>query len=279
MNKKKTHKKTKAGDKQTIESVRQQLILPLWPETDRAIPNSIARSALFSVVKRGPRRIMDKEPVAAWSDVTMIYSGERLDQADLDVWLQVAHMAMNRTGQQPADPVLFSAHSFLKSIGRSTGKSQYQWLERSLSRMHRSHVNLEHPDAEYHGYLVPEYSTNRITRQIAVTLNPRLIAIFGDQNVTRVVLETRLSLKNDLAKWLYTYVSSQSSPHRIHLTQLKPLCGMESNLKDFRRALKRDMDVLLRTNVVSKWFIDTDGHLNFERPDSHQGLIPPSDSA
>ncbi|MBF0186616.1 MAG: replication initiator protein A [Magnetococcales bacterium] len=280
MNHKKPSKQFASSEKHPGK-VGRQLTFPLWPDTDRAIPNSIARSALFGVVKRGARRTMNREPIATWSGVTMIYSGERLDQADLDVWLQVVHMAMIHN-LDPSDPIVFSAHSFLKAIGRSTGKSQYQWLERSLTRMHRSHINLEHEDATYYGYLIPEYSIDRSSRQISVTLNPRLANIFGGQSLTRVIIELRLSLKNDLAKWLHAYISSQeapvNAPHKIRLSNLKPLCGMEGDIKDFRRAIKRDMATLKSMGIISSWNINKD-LLEFVRPLSRQTTLGNTTSA
>jgi hypothetical protein len=67
--------------------------LPLWPEPMRGVPNGILRSALFGAVKRGKRRYLEREAVAAVDHIDIIYTGPRLDQADLDVWEGALHLA------------------------------------------------------------------------------------------------------------------------------------------------------------------------------------------
>ncbi len=65
--------------------------LPLWPEPVRAVPNGFLRSALFGVVKKGARRYVEREQIAAVDGVQILYTGQRLDQADLDVYVSVLH--------------------------------------------------------------------------------------------------------------------------------------------------------------------------------------------
>ena len=59
-------------------------------------------------------------------NLKIIFTGWQLDQSDRDVWELALHMAR----QQPlGQDIYFSAHGFLKSLGRSTGKAQHEWLK------------------------------------------------------------------------------------------------------------------------------------------------------
>ncbi|QBY46347.1 hypothetical protein ArsFIN_49580 (plasmid) [Arsenophonus nasoniae] len=57
---------------------------------------------------------------ATFNGYTVKYTGEQLDQADLDVWLE----CISRCKDTPLGHIVrFSSYEFLKGIKRSTGKS------------------------------------------------------------------------------------------------------------------------------------------------------------
>ena len=98
--------------------------LPLWPEAKRGAPNAVLRGALFAAVHKD-RRYMDRELLAAQDGITVRFTGKQLNQADLDVWEQVLHLA--RT-QALGTKCYFTAHGFLKTLGRHTGTTAHEWL-------------------------------------------------------------------------------------------------------------------------------------------------------
>ncbi|RMD64931.1 hypothetical protein D6833_03655, partial [Candidatus Parcubacteria bacterium] len=81
-------KKSKADDEaEQNEAQPRGKVLQLRPCYDpmREIPSDYIRSALFGVVRKGRRRYLEREPIAAWQNVSIEYTGQRLDQYDLDV--------------------------------------------------------------------------------------------------------------------------------------------------------------------------------------------------
>ena len=84
--------------------------LPLWPDAKRGAPNAVLRGALFAAVHKD-RRYMDRELLAAQDGITVRFTGKQLNQADLDVWEQVLHLA--RT-QALGTKCYFTAHGFSK---------------------------------------------------------------------------------------------------------------------------------------------------------------------
>lgn len=67
--------------------------LPDWPESHRALPNEILRSALFNCRNRNlPRMFLKEVEIAVIGDGQVIYRGEELRQDDELVWMHLMHL-------------------------------------------------------------------------------------------------------------------------------------------------------------------------------------------
>jgi len=114
------------------EQRARQLGLPFpdWIERLRAAPNAMLRSALFGVVKPGRRKYVREMSLPMVGDFSSTYTGERLDQADLDVFLQILHYARQ---QKATDVITFPTRRLLREIGRGTSGADYKWLHGRLT--------------------------------------------------------------------------------------------------------------------------------------------------
>ena len=257
---------------QTLEVPATALVIPFshpWAEAVRACPLAMLRSALFGVVRRGRRQHLDDVEIAAWSGISIRYKGDRLDQADLDVWMQAVHLFRQ---QGLGGRLCLSAYEFLKAIERCTGKHDYQWLERSFTRMIACAVKIDTGRYRYAGNLVHEFWYDKENEWYVLSLNPHLAALFAD-GYSLIEWEQRLVLGNkDLAKWLLGYVSTHQAtvlkPHRIGLDKLQRLCGAEMRDKDFKYWTRHYMDQLKDLGAVTAWhFTGADNDiLEFIRP-------------
>ena len=119
--------------------------LPVWPEATRGAPNAVLRGALFPAIQGKNRTgLLRKELIATQDGVTIRYTGWQLDQADLDVWEQALHLA--RT-QALGTKCYFTAHGFLKALGRQTGTTAHEWLGEALARLAGAVVEITAPAA------------------------------------------------------------------------------------------------------------------------------------
>lgn len=92
----------------------------------------MARSALFCVGSRKPRRQMKNEVIASLEEATIRYTGAELRQDDEDVFLQLCHLARGR----PVDDMIeFSAYAMLKSLGWGHSSKAYQRLRDCIDRL------------------------------------------------------------------------------------------------------------------------------------------------
>ena len=149
--------------------------LPLWPEPKRGAPNAVLRGALFAAIHKD-RRYMDRELLAAQDGITVWFTGKQLDQSDLDVWEQTLHLA--RT-QALGTRCYFTAHGFLKALGRQTGKSGHEWLKSVFSRLSATDVQISHKGWTYFGSLIEGGARDEDTGRYVVKINPKLAAFYG----------------------------------------------------------------------------------------------------
>jgi len=242
--------------------------LPSWDDDQRGAPAAVVRSALFGVIKRGERKAVEQQTLASWAGNEVRYTGFRLDQADLDCWLQVLHLA--RTSPLGRE-VRFTAGTFLRNIGRKGDGNTRRWLRRSLGRMQACGVCIRTADGrEYQGPLISDFFVDEESGQYVVRINP-LIADLFDEAYVKVSLEKRLTLPQGLPRHLHCYVQSHRAtpthPHRIGLASLRAITGSETEMKDFRRKVRRAMEELQRAGVVASWRITEGDALEFVRPE------------
>ena len=243
--------------------------LPLWDDDQRAAPAAMLRSALFGVIKRGKRKAVEKELLASWAGSEIRYTGFRLDQADLDCWLEAVHLAR----QYPLGrDVRFTARGFLRAMGRKgSGGKDLQWLDGSLNRMVACAVTIRFANGqEYTGSLISEFFVDRNSGRYVVRINP-LIAPLFDEAFVKLSVATRHRLTTDLARWLQGYIQShkatEAHPHRIGLQQLKTLSGStRAHLRNLRLDVRRAMENLEAHGVVAQWRITDGDALEFVRP-------------
>jgi hypothetical protein len=239
--------------------------LPIWAEAQRATPNALLRSALFAAGRR--RRQVKRAELAAWGDTKILYTGETLNQADEDVWLQLVHLY--RQQSEPADlKVRFSAKPFLRELGaKRVGGSNIDRLTSSLARL-RSSIHIRHGRSEYVGGLVDDFALDEPSGRFVARFNPKLLELFGTGH-TRLDWETRKALPTGLATWLHRWALSHKAtekhPHRETVAALHGRSGSGGDLKDFRRKLKKAMTRLEEAGVVEHWTITRNDALEYTR--------------
>jgi hypothetical protein len=251
-------------------------LLPDWPEKTRGVPNLCLRSALFGVIKRGRRRAVKGELVAAVKGLDIRYTGWRLDQGDFDVLAHALHLVARYSRKSTNGYVQFTAKGFLRGIGRKAGKSGREWLKDSFRRLTASavEVKLEIPHGygpdffTYAGSLIDEFYYNARDQSYFLKVNPKLAKIF-DAGWTQLQWQQRLHLKTDLAKWLHGFYSSHRTPYPVKVATLMRLCGSECHrLVDYRRSLRSAMGELVRVGAVNGWKIDQEDKVHVNRASS-----------
>ena len=222
--------------------------LPLWPDSVRALPNGILRSALFGAIRKGGRRFCQSEVFPSPKGIDICYTGERLDQGDLTVYETVLHIARE---QKLGEECRFTSYAMLKLMGKTdTGKNR-DILHDRIVRLVSGAVELHQGSFFYVGSLVNDASKDKSTQEWVLTLNPRLRALYEQGQFTRFEHSIRRELDGKpLAQWLYGFLSSHAEPFPIKLSTLQSLCGSEIALKsDFAKKVKKACEALKEANL------------------------------
>jgi hypothetical protein len=211
--------------------------LPLWPDAVRGAPNSFLRSAIFAAIQGKTRKYLDEALLGSQGNYAVKFTGAQLDQADLDTWEQVAHLAR----LHPLGNIcMFRGNAFLTSIGRSNGKQNYRWLHKSLTRLVACAVEIRHDKKVFTGSLVSSFIRDEETGLYKITLDPDTLKLFGASDWSSIEWDERKRLKSKpLALWLHGYISSHADPIPIKVETLMKLSGSNTHEKRrFKSALK-----------------------------------------
>jgi len=222
--------------------------LPLWPQPVRAVPNGFLRSALFGAIRKGRRRFLKAEQLAAVDGVEIRYTGERLDQGDLDVWESVLHaVRLQELGAQ----CRVTSYALLKLMGKTdTGKNRATLHER-ITRLRANAVEVKQGRYVYIGGLIDEAFKDEETQEWVIVLNPKLRPLFADDQFTQVEWAVRHALSgHQLAQWLHGFYASHAKPFPMKVETLLRLCGSESELRRYRQTLGDALDALVEASAA-----------------------------
>ena len=227
--------------------------LPLWPEPARGVPNSALRGALFAAIQGKDRRYLKGELLAIQQGVEIRFTGMQLDQSDLDVWEQALHLARMHPLGTRCD---FTAHAFLKALGRRTGKSDYEWLKDVFRRLMSCGVEITHNRMTYGGSLL-EFYRDEDTERYRLEINPKIKALY-DAGWTACDWQQRKQLaRKPLALWLHGFLASHAEPYPLKVESLMKWSGSQNKQPaDFKRKLKTALDELKAIGAITNYAFD-----------------------
>jgi len=243
------------------EQIRQ---LDLWPEPERGSPNAFLRSALFAAIQSENRQQIQGIPtkkteqpppvaVVTQKGLSIAYKGQQLDQYDLDVWLQAIHWAK---AQPIGTECVFQGHPFLKEIGRTGGKLNYELLTQSLTRLTDGLVVIKQGTMTFTGHLISSFVRDDKTRIYKIKFAEEILNLFGYSSFTRLQWQQRRALKGKaLPLWLHGFYSSHAKPYPLTLDYLHKLCGSRNTaMRSFRAKLKKAFEDLEKVTGMKATF-------------------------
>lgn len=227
--------------------------LPLWPDPVRGVPNPLMRSALFAAVQGNQRRAMQRELLEVQQGTEIRFTGLQLDQSDLDVWEQALHLARL---QPLGTRCHFVAHSFLKSLGRATGKANHEWLKDSIARLAACCVEVKYGRFTYGGSLLEFYRDDE-TGRYYLEINPKMKAIY-DAGYTLTDWEERADLRGKpLALWLHGYFSTHADPFPVKVETLHRLSGSANkDIYSFKQKLNAALADIQAIGAIEGYVIE-----------------------
>jgi len=243
---------------------------------DRAVvPSPLLWGALFAALPRGARPLLKNAQLGQSGHLILHYTGERLGQDDLDVFLALLRLSQdqhqdNNHGAQLGVVVRLSGGAILRMLGVTDtggsaraegGAGSRDRLEASLRRLTEAYIELRGVRGEVlMGHLVAGARRGRNGDDWQVTLAYELAPAFY-RGLAGVDLRVRRTLRGKpLAQWLHAWLSSHKGEPRQHgLETLRRLSGSAASAPKFRQMLERSLgalnDVLGEVGLGLKWSI------------------------
>ena len=244
--------------KSAERSLSKNVFLPEWPESKRGTPNSFLRSALFSVNNCEKERPFLRDVVVASQEgITVVYTGQQLNQEDLTLWEALVHLAKG----SPLDDVCeFTAYGILKSLSLPDNGESYARLKASVDRLAKCSVVIKQGRGEFIGHLINSALIDEHTHHYKISLGRELIKLYGGNTCTWIDSGERLQLrKRSLAQFLHGYYSSHKDPYPVKVETLHKLSGSAiKSMPSFKQTLKKALNELVQINFIEGYSIEVD---------------------
>ena len=223
--------------------------LPLWPEPVRAVPNGFLRSALFGAIAKGKRRYIDGEQLAALDGIEIRYTGQRLDQGDLDVWESVLHaVRLQELGSQ----CRVTSYALLKLMGKTdTGKNRVT-LNKRITRLVAIALTVKQGRYSYIGSLIAGAAKDEETQEWVIELDAKLRPLFAADQFTQIEWTVRHELDGQqLAQWLHGFYATHAKPFPMKVETLLNLSGGENaDPYSGKQKLRKALDAVVEASAA-----------------------------
>lgn len=242
--------------------------LTFWPDEVRALPNPMLRSALFAVIRPGRRGHLKQKLLSSRRDVRITFTGQQLDQADADVYMQLLHIArLHPIG----DIIHINRAEILRAIGRSTGETAYLWLESVIDRLFGGYMDIETKHYKFSLRLIADRLLDKKNGEYWFKMDARTVDMFRGDQLTYIDMDKRRALGRNanLAKWLLGYASTHKAAmwHRIDAQYLREWSGYEGTRDNkWRESLVLALNKCMAVGGLQKARLRDDGVAEWYRP-------------
>jgi hypothetical protein len=233
--------------------------LPSYENSVRIVSNHLARSSLFSPIAHRQRKIYKDAVLVSRRDARIRYTGEQLDEADCDLLMQIMHVSR---AAPLGNAVTINRGALLSEMGRTTGRSDYEWLRRRILALAAATLHIETFDVQgrlknrvgdTQAFHLVGICTTENQAQYAVSLDPRWLEVFGNREYAKIDLSKRLALGrgNGMAKCLQRLLATSSDRvQRFSLVALKDKTAYSGALRDFRYSIQNAIAQLSAVGII-----------------------------
>jgi hypothetical protein len=241
------------------EVVKNSVTIPSLPHQASAIPAQWARSSLFTNPKPGTEKNLLKHLLENRGGYKISMTGRQLNIHDNDVYLQAIRIAQTLPA---GEPVFFKRSTFLRTLGKSDGKNEYDDLLQSFKKLRSATIFIEKGtksfDCNSKGFnLFQDFSWDDLCGY-SFTLSPLAVKFFNNGENSYIDMQARLKLKKPLSKWLQNFLSSHDyGPRRVFIVDLMRLSGAVGRTNDFvRRSLPLSLDEIKAAGLITRFAIE-----------------------
>jgi hypothetical protein len=238
----------KAAEEAELLGREMQQLLPDIFEDKRAIPNCFLRGALFGMVRKGRRALVENQPIFTMSQYQVSFSGSEMDQNDLEVWDTLMYLAKERKVDGELRITLYNLCQNMRMPDNGINRKT---LVSRVRRLAFGQVSITANGKEYFGSLIDDgYIDEEGDGKLVIRYNKKLAPLFTDGDFTLISADIRHLLgDNQLARWLYNFYESHTQPIPFDIDFIRKLCRSDSELKGFKQKLKIALEEVKKAHL------------------------------
>lgn len=203
-----------------------------WDDDMRAMPNDLARTALFTTRnKRKPREALQSQPIYSYNqDVQITYSGIELRAEDDElVWQQV----LEYSKRYPiGSPITFTFYELCNDLDWPINGRYYKKAEECLTRLQTSALQFQ---SRRVGNMVSLSLLRRFgvldrgkkSSRCQVELEDEMVYLFAGDHYSKFVWEKYRAL-TPTCRRLFDYCASHRQPYPLALDKFQMMCGSDT---------------------------------------------------
>lgn len=230
-------------EKDAINKMAVSSIIPeVFSDDSRITPNAFLRSSLFGIVKTGGRVRLENFKVHSMSQYEIFYTGEQLDQNDLNLFDALVFMSKMDSTEVTLESSLYNICNFM---GIYKSKSGRDAIKDSIIRLTKANIEIRYQKMFYYGSILNDFYVDKKTGKLFITFNKKILSIFATNDYTIRNIEIKRELgKNQLASWLFNFYETHQNPMPFKIEFLKNLCGSGSEMKIFKFRLVESLNLI-----------------------------------
>jgi hypothetical protein len=235
-----------------LGSAMEQLLPEIY-ENKRAIPNVFLRGGLFGLVRKGRRALVKDMPIFTMSQYEIKFSGEQMDQNDLELWDTLIYLAKDRKIDSELHITLYD---LCKQMNLTYNQERSKKLTERAMRLKFGTVIIKSNGKLFAGSLINNVFINERDGKLVIEYNKKLMPLFIDNDFTFIDNTIRQQLgDNQLSRWLFCFYATHKEPIPFSFDFLHKLSGSCAEKKEFNRKIKLALEEIkqsyLRNDI--KW--------------------------
>jgi hypothetical protein len=185
----KSAQRQKAEEEAQLLGKTMQQLLPEIFEDKRAIPNSFLRGALFGMVRKGRRALVDNIPIFTMSQYQLNFTGHELDQNDLELWDTLIFLARNRNIENELRITLYDLCQQLRITDNNINR---ETVIKRIERLKIGTIKLSSGGKIFFGSLINNgYIDKDSDGKVVIEYNKKLAPLFADGDYTLISADIR----------------------------------------------------------------------------------------
>ena len=250
--------------KEQIKAMQLSLFdLAPWGDDMRAMPNDLARAALFTTRnKKTPREVRQQHVIFHVNkDVLITYTGIEL-RADDDelVWQQVLEYAKR---SPVGTPVSFTFYELCTDLGWPINGRYYDKAEECLTRLQATAMQFSsgrigrlESVSLIHRFRVLD--RGKKTSRCQVEIDEEMVVLFAGDHYSKFVWK-KYSQLSPTARRMFDYFVSHKEPFPLKLETFRLMCGSDSaRLKKWREQTGQACEELSQSGLIKLSWVQGD---------------------